>query len=388
LSMLACLGVFHTARTGAPTLGDLPPDARVLLGLTLVVAVIVLGAAALLYWPRTSGRLRIGEGAVFWKERILFRRDAVTDVIAYTNGSLRGAHHGVRLRTRWRTVYFEVADEGEADAIVAASGKDSGQSTLGFVGPTGWTFGGVFAAQGLIPTHSMFLRFLVCVLVSVCVSQLWMRLVAKRWTVGTDGLLVRSGLRRSRFVPYRDIVSMTVTGRTLDITLRDWGHVTMSAADDVAASARPVIGVRALKRRIEQARTHASQQTSGANVTELLARGDRDVAAWIAELTELDARAATYRVASVPRDALWSTLEDAAQPAQVRAAAATALRPRLGDTERARLRVVAGACASPKLRVAFEAAGADDEESLSNALSALSEAEAAHPGLQRRLSRS
>jgi len=131
---------------------------------------------------------------------------------------------------------------------------------------------------------------------------------------------------------------------------------------------RPVVGVRALQRRIEQARAHAARATPEATVTKLLARGERDVAAWMQELTELEARPATYRAASVGREALWSTLEDAAQPAELRAAAATALRPRLEDTERARLRVAAGACASPKLRVALDAASSENEEALSKAL--------------------
>ena len=54
-----------------------------------------------------------------------------------------------------------------------------------------------------------------------------------------------------------------------------------------------------------------------------------------------------------------------------RAAAAVALRDQLDDEGKRRLRVAADACASPKVRVALEAAAEDDDQKLSLALEQL-----------------
>lgn len=327
---------------------------------SLVVAIVVLLVAATRY-RRIDGTLRVSAESLEWRGRPVFGRGIVKDAIAYLNGK----QHGVRVQTRWRTAHFEVGSADEADRIVTALGKDSGQAAVSFAEGAG-AFTGMAFLGGMNLLRS-WLGVLALVTVAV-LPPLVMLLLRTRWLVGSDGLLIKTAFGRDRFIPYPDVTNLTVRGGMIDLTLRDQSHVTLRAKDDTAASEAPVVGVGAVARRLGQARAAAAERRTEESLHELLARGNRDIAAWITELNELEARPATYRVAPVRREALWSTLADATQPAEVRAAAAMALRPRLADDERGRLRVMAAACASPKLRVALEATSMGDEARLAAAL--------------------
>jgi hypothetical protein len=73
---------------------------------------------------------------------------------------------------------------------------------------------------------------------------------------------------------------------------------------------------------------------------------------------------------------LWEVVEDPAVDSTARAGAAMMLRRTLDDGGRARLRVAAGACASPRLRVALDAvADGGDEAAVAAALEADSDPE-------------
>jgi hypothetical protein len=74
-------------------------------------------------------------------------------------------------------------------------------------------------------------------------------------------------------------------------------------------------------------------------------------------------------------DRLWSVLEDGASAPAHRAAAAVALSPHLDDAGRQRVRIAAQATATPKLRVALEAAAEDDDVRLIEALDEVTAAE-------------
>ena len=65
---------------------------------------------------------------------------------------------------------------------------------------------------------------------------------------------------------------------------------------------------------------------------------------------------------AVPVEVLWRVVEDPTAATTARAGAAFALRSTLDDDGKARLRIVADACAAPKLRVALDelATGEDD----------------------------
>jgi len=78
-----------------------------------------------------------------------------------------------------------------------------------------------------------------------------------------------------------------------------------------------------------------------------------------------------YRPAQPPmrpdEEKLWAVVEDASAKPEARASAAAALRVK-GEAPVARLRATAEATASPKLRVALEAAASDDDAVLEQAL--------------------
>ncbi len=105
-------------------------------------------------------------------------------------------------------------------------------------------------------------------------------------------------------------------------------------------------------------------------------RGGRSVSEWIAHLREIAGRQeGGMRQAPVLRSHLWSMLADPAASMRDRAGAAVAL-SHGADEEPAtkeRLRVMAQSVASPKLRVAIEAAAEGADARLERALEELEE---------------
>ena len=328
-----------------------------------------LVAVALGVWAvrsgRTSGTLRVAGGALFWDDRPLLAAGKIKEAIAFTNGR----RHGVRVRSRFRTHAFYTETRDEADRIVAALGKDSSQAAVAF-GSQAAALASMWGVMGQSISHIHNPAWVIALVLALVVLPFVVtRLTRVRWVVGNDGLLVRRGLGKPRFVPYADIEALEVAGAKLTVGLRDSTRLTLKSRDDSKETALPVIGAGAMKARIEEARTRAAAVTAESrDVTAELARGDRALGAWIESLSGLVDRPASYRVAAVPRERLWSALEDVTQPAEVRAAAAVALRTRLAEDEKPRLRIAASACASPRLRVALEAAEREDDAKLAEAL--------------------
>jgi hypothetical protein len=102
-------------------------------------------------------------------------------------------------------------------------------------------------------------------------------------------------------------------------------------------------------------------------------------------LRTLNETQASFRSATVPDHELWRIAEDASAREPVRVAAAIALRERLDDEGRRRLRFVADSCVAPRLRVALDAAVGRDDASLARALEELDAEADAQP--QRVMSR-
>ena len=94
---------------------------------------------------------------------------------------------------------------------------------------------------------------------------------------------------------------------------------------------------------------------------------------WLRELDalEIGIEGSYRRERSCPTKRYGAQCRTPSLDARTRAGAATVLRKVLDDDGRARLRVVAEATASPKLRVAFEAASGDEEEALMQSLQEL-----------------
>lgn len=139
---------------------------------------------------------------------------------------------------------------------------------------------------------------------------------------------------------------MTVS--TIDTRLRD-GAYDGDHFFDAAVAARAA------------ARAHG---TSAVRVA--LLRGGRDVKTWLADLRAEEQ--ATYRAASLSEDDLFALLEDPKASDELRAAAAA----RLAKLDAPRLRIASEGVAAPKVRVAVDAALANDEEALAKALDEIS----------------
>ena len=127
----------------------------------------------------------------------------------------------------------------------------------------------------------------------------------------------------------------------------------------------------ALDARIERARDVSEPATP---IAAGLMRGGKSVTEWLATLdAAAPARGDAYRGADGAHETLWRVLEDEASPREARAGAALALRSRLDEEGRHRMRVAIDTCESPKLRVALETA-LDEEASEPRLLHALEQA--------------
>jgi hypothetical protein len=106
----------------------------------------------------------------------------------------------------------------------------------------------------------------------------------------------------------------------------------------------------------------------GADTTALERRG-RTTSEWIERLKGIAAGAnAGHREAEIPEERLWRIVEDPGAKPGARAGAATALRSRIDERGRKRLRIAASEIASPKLRVAVQSAATGDDAELAAAL--------------------
>jgi hypothetical protein len=171
------------------------------------------------------------------------------------------------------------------------------------------------------------------------------RCMGRELRVGSDGMLVRDGLR-SRFVSYAQLREVTLDERSaLDLSLVDGTTQTVS----LAGGADPLV----LFERIVEARARA-QLPSAAVAPQLLARRGRSLHEWRAALGQLLSTDGNYRAAGVDEDDFARVLCDETAPIEHRLAAALAL----GSTEatRHRVRAVAAALIDEPVRVAIASA--------------------------------
>jgi len=342
-----------------------------------LLSLLFAGMTLLQFPERRRGVLRVLPRALFWQDRPLFAGARLCDAIAYTNAE----RHGVRVRSKWRTTYFEVDTRAQADQIVEALGLDTAHVAAAFEGGIGAVallpllLGLAFVANTRIShdpeVDTVVFAVKLALALLLVAGALTLRLARAWWVVGTDGLLVRGAFRRPRFVPYAQIESLQVIGTAVEARLRDGGSLLLHSRYDTMKGSRPIVGVHALMARIQQACARHGTQEPAVVLAPLLARGGRDVATWLRALGRLDDAREPFRVASIPRERLWSAVEDPREQVEIRAAAAGALRTDLREEDRVRMRVAATSCASPRLRVALEAAQSTDEVAFAQALDAV-----------------
>lgn len=186
-------------------------------------------------------------------------------------------------------------------------------------------------------------------------------------TVGADGLHVR-WMRRTRFVPYRDVVRVVPAFGQVRVVLSD-GTTLRLRGQRRSFTPRTRPEHRAMVDRLSAAiEEHVARARVQEAVSQLPAPR-ADGAGWLRELDAVQVGVeGSYRRAMVTDEALWRVVQDASADARTRAGAAVALRKVLDASGRARLRVVAESSASPKLRVALEAASDGGDDALAQSL--------------------
>jgi len=210
-----------------------------------------------------------------------------------------------------------------------------------------------FAAVGLsgfltaifLPEPFNLAALVVCLLLPFFAAGAASRRFAWRsLEIGSDAIVfVYQG--RRRMIPLRDVVDVRVLDDAVVLDLEDGSTRRFDVHGEGLAE-----GVR---RRVASA---LADMGAAGGKESFFARGERSFAEWVARMRGLLDRGTGFREVRLDRDDTLRVLEDPDASPEARVGAALAV----ASAEPARVRVVAETCASPKLRVALEAA-ADGE---------------------------
>lgn len=176
-------------------------------------------------------------------------------------------------------------------------------------------------------------------------------ILPQKIAIGDDGILLRWAGRR-RFVPFALLRDARATPLGVELELEDDRalEIRLTHRSDAEAARRT-----AILERIEEGLEH-HRALEPAEDEALLTQGDRELGAWIQEMSMLGtADAYGYRTIAIPRERLWAVLENPGADPSARQGAALALRARLDDDERERLASIGQKTASPRLRVSIDA---------------------------------
>ncbi len=181
--------------------------------------------------------------------------------------------------------------------------------------------------------------------------------------VGTDGVQATS-LMKSAFYKHSAIARVEANGAEVAIHLRSGEVLGYKVTQQRKPKADDIELARRICERIGAARHAAESATTDEASTTSLGRGGRSPREWLEFLRRVgDGAEASFRKASVSRDALLRTLENPAARSLDRLTAMVSLAKTLGADEAVRVRVAIDACAEKKLatrlRVALEDPSAD-----------------------------
>lgn len=178
-----------------------------------------------------------------------------------------------------------------------------------------------------------------------------------RVTVGADGVVIAVPLlRRRRFVAHESIVDIEQTSDRVVLALASGTRYEIHTGGGQQHTAL-------VERLVEATRVNLSAEH--AEPIALLRQGGRTPGAWVRELREHGSVAGgAYRAMALPEETLWRVALDPSERPNHRIGAGLALRAKLDDAGRARLRVAAGAAASPRVRIALEAVANENEDEL------------------------
>lgn len=205
------------------------------------------------------------------------------------------------------------------------------------------------AAWLTLNAHSPLAYLLVAVAVGLVVVDKSLRTRVK---VGADGIYTESRIRR-RFYPFSQIQSAELGDWGVDLHLRS-GETRELRTRPRGDRREKDFVTAALLERIQEALAQRDERQGEPQAAALIARGERDVDAWLEGLERL--KQGGYRIAALDEERLWKVVRDASAAPTARAGAAMLLRGTLDEEGRAKLRIAAEATALPRVRVVLEAA--------------------------------
>jgi hypothetical protein len=339
---------------GLKALGAMPLLTALAAMLTLSSA---LGAALLVKGPPRRTDIAIDDEGLHVGGSLAVARD---DIASVRLASARSATVEVVPRTG-PSLELTLASVYQADEAVAALGRSpvtalrvekSSPALDRVAGLLDGSAAGLLAAVALGAAFAVISPWLFAMFMAAYAVELATRTAIE---VGRDGVLLTGGGKR-RFVSFTDVK---------EVGSDAYGAIAfvLRSGDPIVANAGSRERGAMLLKRIQRCRHLAGGEISDANARQVLLQDDRPLAERLPELRKLGrADQASYRDASVPREQLWRIVEDTTLEASTRVGAAVALSSELADPDRARLRVVAEATASPRTRVALEEVAAETSD--------------------------
>jgi hypothetical protein len=348
-----------------------------LLALFAFPAVVVLVQQLGFSLP-SSGHVHVNADGIFWNNTHLVARDNILGVVR--------ADTVITLRTgapSHRLLRFNAPDQQSAETFVRALGSDAERSALTLRLGSPFTrlssdvyiplvAGAAVGALGsvvwaLIHVTDAGARLPFFVVASLLVALLVMAFAPTRVTLGSDGVLVR-WLGRQRWLPWHDVARVEKTPERDELMLTTHTGHEFALPTELPLSLGDPDTKPELAHRVE-ALVRAANDAQRHPVARRLARGERSVRTWIADLRALTQAAPGYRAQPVTRGELLAVLHDTNAWEQLRIAAAVALAT---EGEREVVSQQAETIASPRVRVVLDeiAARSDDDEALEAALEA------------------
>lgn len=270
---------------------------------------------------------------------------------------------------------IDVADHEQADRVLFALGRAPAQRTAPFGVVVPWN---TWSARALLLTM---VGGLALFTLSLPLHMIWLGVIGMAAAiaapiyfvnatvhVGADGLLIVHRLGK-RFVPWAEVESVDPYVRGVAVKTRnEVGKVgKVGEVLEIPTTSRFQLYYEYEKAAqaafVTRAREALEAYRRGdlVDAAALLSRRGRPVDEWIRALLD---RGGDFRAAPVPDDRLWQVVESATATPTARAGAAAVLARSTEEQGRARLRIAAEACASPRLRVVLDkaASGAPEDE--------------------------
>jgi len=372
--------------SSAPACIFTPPDDHVgwLLFFGGVVAMLVLAKVSRWATPTSRGALQVDARGIAVGDAFIEAADLPTGIVCDVVDS-----RGVALRSRGGIATINV-DETLLHPLIEALRLQFRarprfpifvRQSLGAAVATFASLGGVVGLTSWIGSYWDFGGGLLAFLfTTLAVWRLYAELGKRSLTVGSDGFSVRTPLGTETFIPYAEVAMVVSFDTDVHVTSKDGSLYRVS------------LGLNAMGQHLERCRARARMVASMIEASRLaferaaafgetgrkaaiLARGGRNITEWMSALRRLNEGQASFRSATIPDDELWRITEDPTEHEPVRVAAAVALRDRLDEQGRQRLRIVVDSVVAPRLRVALDAAVDRDDASLTRALEELEELE-------------